>query len=123
MSFRESLKQHRLARNLTQEALAERAAMSRRTIQALEAGTNKPYRDTAARLAEALALDAADRAAFLAAAAPAPRRPPRWGPPPPPAGGGAAVGGGGGLRGGGGRGWRGPGRAAATPPPPARPPK
>src|SRR5439155_5742342 len=59
LSFGEALKQHRLARHLTQEALAERAAMSRRSLQALEAGTNKPYRDTAARLAAALALEAA----------------------------------------------------------------
>jgi transcriptional regulator with XRE-family HTH domain len=39
-----------------QEALAERAGLSARTIQHLERGATRPYRDTVGRLAQALAL-------------------------------------------------------------------
>jgi predicted ATPase/class 3 adenylate cyclase len=68
------LRAARLAAGWTQEALAERAGVSVRNIQSLEAGLNRPQRDTAQRLATALGLDEAARTQFLAAAAPAPRR-------------------------------------------------
>ena len=68
------LHRSRLASGLTQEALAERAGLGVRSIQALERGANQPQRDTAARLAVALDLQAEDHARFLAAAAPAPRQ-------------------------------------------------
>jgi non-specific serine/threonine protein kinase len=67
------LRRYRLAAGLTQEALAERAGLGVRSIQALERGANQPQRDTAERLATALDLDAAARARFLAAATPVPR--------------------------------------------------
>jgi len=47
-SFHEMLRNCRLAVGLTQEALAERAGISTRNIRALEAGANKPQRETAA---------------------------------------------------------------------------
>src|SRR5262245_55047519 len=52
--FGEQLRWHRLAAGLTQEALAERAGLSPRTVQGLERGQTRPYRDSARRLAEAL---------------------------------------------------------------------
>jgi transcriptional regulator with XRE-family HTH domain len=48
------LRRHRIAAGLTQEALAERAGLSVYGIQKLEAGTMRPYRDTAERLVAAL---------------------------------------------------------------------
>ena len=69
------LRRHRLAAGLTQEALAERAGVSVRNIQALERGINKPYRDTLTRVAAALTLEGEDRAHFAAAALATPRRP------------------------------------------------
>ena len=57
-AFPELLRQHRVAAQLTQEALAERAGLSVRAIQNLERGDRHPYPDTTARLAAALALDA-----------------------------------------------------------------
>jgi transcriptional regulator with XRE-family HTH domain len=73
-SFGEQLKGYRLAAGLTQEALAERAGVSARGIQALENGESKPQRETARRLAAALGLPQSAHPAFLAAAGPAPRR-------------------------------------------------
>jgi transcriptional regulator with XRE-family HTH domain len=62
------LRRHRLAAGLTQEALAERAGVSARTVSDLERGlAHAPHRDTVARLGGALAL-AADEAAALGAA-------------------------------------------------------
>jgi tetratricopeptide (TPR) repeat protein/transcriptional regulator with XRE-family HTH domain len=59
---------------LTQEELAERAGLSTRAISALEQGANQaPRTDTLALLADALALDVEERAAFETAA----RRPRR----------------------------------------------
>jgi len=97
------LKEYRLAAGLTQEALAERAGISARSVQAIEHGTNKPHPDTARRLADALGLAEDERALLLVAATPAPRRraptissslgtgasprvvgPPPWGLPPIP---------------------------------------
>jgi predicted ATPase/DNA-binding XRE family transcriptional regulator len=72
-SFRKLLRQHRLAVGLTQEALAERAAMSARAIQNLERGDRRPYPETTLRLAEALGLDGRERSEFDAAARPRPR--------------------------------------------------
>jgi hypothetical protein len=63
----------RLRAGLTQEALAEDAQpqLSWRTISNLERGVNKASRlDTVARLADALQLSGAERAAFVAAARP-----------------------------------------------------
>jgi transcriptional regulator with XRE-family HTH domain len=57
MTFGELLKRHRLAAGLTQEALAERAALSARAVSDLERGVNRaPRRDTVDLLTAALAL-------------------------------------------------------------------
>src|SRR5919202_1445341 len=81
-SFGALLKRYRVAAGLSQEALAERARLSTRGISDLERGRHRlPYRDTVVRLAEALELDVAKRAALEAAArglrdaAPADNRP------------------------------------------------
>jgi predicted ATPase/transcriptional regulator with XRE-family HTH domain len=58
------MRQHRLAAGLTQEALAERAGLGVRTVQALEEAENRPRPETLRRLMEALGL-AADQAAQL----------------------------------------------------------
>src|SRR5258708_38285022 len=68
------LKQYRLEAGLTQEALAQSAGLSARGIQALEAGQNRPLKDTAQRLAGALGLGERERALLLATAIPVPRR-------------------------------------------------
>jgi membrane protein implicated in regulation of membrane protease activity/DNA-binding XRE family transcriptional regulator len=68
-AFGELLKAHRLAANLTQEALAERARISVRAISDLERGLHRmPQKDTVHLLADALQLSVQDRAAFEAAA-------------------------------------------------------
>ena len=72
-SFGALLRQHRLDAGLTQEALAERAGLSVRTVQHLERGLGQPYRETSRRLADVLALTAEPRTQFERAAAPAPR--------------------------------------------------
>ena len=59
------LRRFRTAAGLTQEELAERAAISARTVSDIERGLrNMVYRETAKRLAEALDLEAADREEF-----------------------------------------------------------
>src|ERR671924_923844 len=59
------LRAYRVAADLSQEELAERAHLSHRTISDLERGvTTAPYRDTVAQLADALELAASDRAAL-----------------------------------------------------------
>lgn len=69
-SFGALLRAHRRAVGLTQEALAERAALSGQAVDVLERGDRRfPHRDTVARLAVALGLAGEQRAAFLAAAA------------------------------------------------------
>jgi predicted ATPase/transcriptional regulator with XRE-family HTH domain len=75
-AFGPLLTQYRSAANLTQEALAERAGVGVRTIQALERGGTRPHQGTLGRLAQALSLDAAQRARLESAAAPAPRAQP-----------------------------------------------
>jgi class 3 adenylate cyclase/tetratricopeptide (TPR) repeat protein len=72
-SFGDLVRQHRLAARLTQASLAERAGISLRAVQDLERNVGRPQRETARRLAEALALTAERRAEFDRAAAPAPR--------------------------------------------------
>ncbi len=72
-SFGDLLRQHRLTTGLTQAGLAERAGISLRAVQDLERSVGRPQRETARRLAGALALTAERRAQFDRAAAPAPR--------------------------------------------------
>ena len=80
LSFGDLLRQRRLAAGLTQEALAERAGLSKRGISDLERGARtRPQRETVKLLAEALALTGPKRAVFVAAGrrgAPAVRRRP-----------------------------------------------
>ncbi|HVB08865.1 MAG TPA: helix-turn-helix domain-containing protein, partial [Bacillota bacterium] len=83
-AFGELLKGYRLAAGLTQEALAERAGLGVRSVQAVEGGGSRPRRDTLRRLADALALGASERALLLAAGTPAPRRSPAGDVPAPP---------------------------------------
>ena len=67
--FGDLLRQHRLALGLTQEALAERAGLSKRGISDLERGARtRPQRESLHLLAEALGLSGLSRAAFVAAA-------------------------------------------------------
>ncbi|HEY1294256.1 MAG TPA: helix-turn-helix domain-containing protein, partial [Chloroflexota bacterium] len=68
------LRSYRVEAGLTQAALAERAGLSVRAVQHLEAGRGQPYQDTARRLADALPLDLAAREALQAASEPTPRR-------------------------------------------------
>ncbi|HEY2474662.1 MAG TPA: transcriptional regulator, partial [Candidatus Cybelea sp.] len=68
-AFGALLREFRLAAELSQEALAERAAVSADGIGALERGVNKaPQRETLALLADALKLDPDQRHALEAAA-------------------------------------------------------
>jgi transcriptional regulator with XRE-family HTH domain len=63
------LQHYRVAAGLSQTALAERARLSARAISAVERGLRRhPYLGTVQLLAEALALDAEQRAALLVAA-------------------------------------------------------
>ena len=63
------LRRFRTESGLTQEELAERAAISARTVSDIERGLrNTVYRETARRLADALDLEAPDRGAFEKAA-------------------------------------------------------
>jgi predicted ATPase/DNA-binding XRE family transcriptional regulator len=72
-SFGALLKQYRRAANLTQDALAEQAGISSRSVSDLERGLSRaPHPDTIARLTQALGLNGPERAAFLAAARPEP---------------------------------------------------
>ncbi len=69
------LKRHRRSAGLSQETLAERAALSARVVSDIERGViQAPQRDTVTRLADALTLPAPERAAFARAV------PPRHGP-------------------------------------------
>jgi len=69
--FGDLLKRHRTAAGLAQEALADRARLSRKAVSALECGERlAPRRDTVRLLADALGLTDAERAAFEAAARP-----------------------------------------------------
>jgi predicted ATPase/DNA-binding XRE family transcriptional regulator len=67
-AFGTLLRRHRTASGLSQEALAERAGLSRRGIADLERGArNFPYGETIRRLADALNLTPEERAGLLAA--------------------------------------------------------
>ncbi|GAC1451041.1 MAG: hypothetical protein PVSMB4_10550 [Ktedonobacterales bacterium] len=67
-AFGHLLRRCRVARGLTQEALAERAGLSVRAISDLERGINRtPHKDTFQLLAGALQLSGPDRAALAAA--------------------------------------------------------
>ncbi len=67
------LKRYRRAASLSQEALAERAALSARVVSDIErGGIQAPQHDTVTRLADALTLPEPERAAFARAV---PRRP------------------------------------------------
>jgi predicted ATPase/DNA-binding CsgD family transcriptional regulator/DNA-binding XRE family transcriptional regulator len=69
LSFGEALRRYRIAAGLTQEALAERAALSPRGISDLErAARTRPHGATVHRLAEALGLSDADRRVLETAA-------------------------------------------------------
>jgi predicted ATPase/transcriptional regulator with XRE-family HTH domain len=62
------LRRYRVTAGLSQEALAERAGLSRRGIADLERGARtSPYGETIRRLADALGLDPVERAALLTA--------------------------------------------------------
>src|SRR5262249_12793537 len=67
-SFAELLRRHRRAADLSQEALAERAGISRRGVSDIERGLKRPYPDTVSRLADALSLGGTERTEFLSAA-------------------------------------------------------
>jgi transcriptional regulator with XRE-family HTH domain len=69
LAFAELLRRTRVATQLTQEELAERAGISVRAISDLERGVkHTPRKDTVRLLAEALGLDANAASAFQAAA-------------------------------------------------------
>ena len=69
LAFGTLLKRLRLVADLTQEELAERAAISARLISDLERGTvHRPRRDTVQLLADGLRLSGSDRDAFVALA-------------------------------------------------------
>ncbi|HEX6818233.1 MAG TPA: AAA family ATPase [Ktedonobacterales bacterium] len=68
-SFGELLRRYRIAADLTQTELAERARMSQRTITSLETGSRQlPRKETVALLADALSLTYAERAQLESAA-------------------------------------------------------
>jgi len=54
--FGDLLRRHRLALDLTQETLADRAGLSAHGVQGLQRGSTQPYRDTAERLLRAVHL-------------------------------------------------------------------
>jgi transcriptional regulator with XRE-family HTH domain len=67
--FGELLRRHRLSAGLSQERLAERAGISLAAVNTLERGVRRaPYLQTMMKLADALSLAGADRAAFMASA-------------------------------------------------------
>jgi branched-chain amino acid transport system substrate-binding protein len=69
LPFGQLLKQRRVAAGLTQEALAARAGLAVRSISDLERGLRRaPYRDSVAKLADALQLSPDEQAEFEAAA-------------------------------------------------------
>src|SRR5690348_11992302 len=69
LPFADLLKRHRVAAGLTQEQLAERAGLSVRGLSNLERGERRlPQHATVRLLADALRLDEATRAAFVATA-------------------------------------------------------
>jgi len=63
-TFGNLLRRHRLAAGLTQEELAERVGLGRRSIQGMERGENIPHRGTLQRLVQALELSATEQSRF-----------------------------------------------------------
>src|SRR4051794_23841750 len=59
------IKRCRKARDLTQQELADQVGCSASALIKIEAGVRRPSRQIAERLAECLAIPAADRPAFL----------------------------------------------------------
>ena len=73
-AFGALLRRHRIAARLTQEALAERAGLSMKTVSALESGARRsPYQATVDRLAAALRLPPQQRAELASSARRRPR--------------------------------------------------
>ena len=70
----ELVRSYRRAAGLTQEALAERAGIAVRSVQAIESGTNVPSRDTLRLLSAALDLSETERLVLAEAARRVPRR-------------------------------------------------
>src|SRR5918994_1613821 len=69
LAFGHHLKRLRIAADLTQEELAERASVSARLISDLERGTiHRPRRDTVQLLADGLRLRGSERDTFVALA-------------------------------------------------------
>jgi non-specific serine/threonine protein kinase len=69
LAFGTLLRRHRLAAGLTQEELAERVYISRRSVSDMERGVpHRPRRETVDLLADALGLTAAEHTAFVQAA-------------------------------------------------------
>ena len=75
LAFGALLRGHRRAAGLTQEALAERAGLSRRGLQHLEAGDVHPHPATLDALLAALDLAPDERSRFGARRCPVPSRP------------------------------------------------
>jgi transcriptional regulator with XRE-family HTH domain len=68
LTFRDLLRRHRTAANITQEDLAERTGLTPQAISLLERGERRrPHRYTVQRLAQALELEGGDLASFEAA--------------------------------------------------------
>src|SRR5262245_45638311 len=67
-SFGYWLRRRRKALDLTQAELAQRASCSLELIRKIEADARRPSRQLAELLAECLAVDASERAAFIQAA-------------------------------------------------------
>jgi WD40 repeat protein/transcriptional regulator with XRE-family HTH domain len=67
-SFGRWLQRRRKALDLTQEELAQRVGCAAETLRKIEADVRRPSRQIAERLAEALEIPQADRAAFIKAA-------------------------------------------------------
>jgi predicted ATPase/transcriptional regulator with XRE-family HTH domain len=74
-AFAALLRRYRLQAGLAQEALAERAGLSREAISLLERGRRRPYPATVRQLADALGLAPAERTALMARASAAPPAP------------------------------------------------
>jgi predicted ATPase/transcriptional regulator with XRE-family HTH domain len=86
-SFGATVRRRRKALDLTQDQLAELAGCAGVTIRKIESNERRPSRDVAERLAAALAIPPAERAAFVRAArllAPEPAPPPALPAPPAP---------------------------------------
>lgn len=74
-TFATALRRYRTAAALSQRGLARRSGLTPAYLSLLEAGRRMPERPTVERIADALELDAADRAALVLAAGYAPEVP------------------------------------------------